>query len=144
MKKKIYLPKSIEELRKMSKDKQRELWGRYYRSEYKKQVRSLWYEIRCENRKERIKKKYMDRIRRYIEIGVERVIKKRYRIEEGTEIVKIYKGKEYKVIVGRNYDFLYKGKVYKSLSGIGKEITGQRVSGIDFFGINNKRVIKVK
>ena len=79
-----------------------------------------------------------------MEIGVERVIKKRYRIEEGTEIVKIYKGKEYKVIVGRNNDFLYNGKVYKSLSAIGKEITGQRVSGIDFFGINNKRVIKVK
>ena len=73
MKKKIYLPKSIEELRKMSKDRQKELWGRYYGSEYKKQIRSLWYEIRCENRKERIKKKYMDRIKRYMEIGVSNV-----------------------------------------------------------------------
>lgn len=42
MRKKIYLPKSAEELKKLNHQKQAELWARYHNSPYERQFRALW------------------------------------------------------------------------------------------------------
>lgn len=45
MRKKIYLPRSAEELKKLSHQKQAELWARYHNSPYERQFRTLWYDF---------------------------------------------------------------------------------------------------
>lgn len=40
MRKKIYLPRSAEELKKLSHQKQTELWARYHDSSYERQFRA--------------------------------------------------------------------------------------------------------
>ena len=70
------------------------------------------------------------------------VYKTKYNLHVGTEIIKTFRNRQYKVLVADANDFIYDGKHYKSLSAVAKEICGIKVSGYDFFGLNNKRVLK--
>lgn len=145
MKKKIYLPKSTEELKKLSRQKQAELWARYCDSPYVRQFRALWYYIACENANLKIERKFLTKLEKYAENPDEcmlRVYKTKYNLHPGTEIIKTFRGKEYKVLVAEHDDFIYEGRHYKSLSAIAKEICGIKVSGYDFFGLNNKQARK--
>ena len=53
----------------------------------------------------------------------------------GTELTRTYKGYEYYVKVLPN-GFDYAGEIYRSLSAVAIAITGTKMSGFKFFGIN--------
>ena len=145
MKKKIYLPKSAEELKKLGRKKQAELWARYCDNPYKKQLRALWYYIACENANLKIERKFLTKLEKYAENPEDcmlRVYKTKYNLHVGTEINKTFRNQQYQVLVADVNDFIYEGKHYKSLSAVAKEICGIKVSGYDFFGLNNKSVLK--
>ena len=61
MKKKIYLPKSLKELKSLKNDEIRELWTRYFSAPLvmscPRTLRTLWYKIQCENHNLRIQSK---------------------------------------------------------------------------------------
>lgn len=62
MRKKIYLPRSAEELKKLNHQKQAELWARYHNSPYERQFRALWYYIACENANLKIERKHLTKL----------------------------------------------------------------------------------
>ena len=145
MKRKIHLPKNIEELKKLSQKKQAELWERYVNSPYNHQLRALWYYIACENANLKIERKHLIKLEKYAENPDEcmiKVYKTKYNLHPGTEITKTFRNHQYKVIINEVNDFIFEGKHYKTLSAVAKEICGIKVSGYDFFGLNNKRALK--
>ncbi len=145
MKKKIHLPQSAEGLKKLSHQKQAELWARYHNSPYERQFRALWYYIACENANLKIERKHLTKLEKYAENPDEcmvKVYKTKYNLHPSTEIIKTYHGRQYKVTIAETDDFIYNGQHYKTLSAIAKEICGIKVSGYDFFGLNNKRALK--
>ena len=145
MKKKIYLPKSAEELKKLGRKKQAELWARYCDSPYERQFRALWYYIACENANLKIERKFLTKLEKYAENPegcMLHVYKTKYNLYTGTEIIKTFRNRQYKVLVADANDFIYDGKHYKSLSAVAKEICGIKVSGYNFFGLNNKSALK--
>ena len=145
MRKKIYLPRSAEELKKLSHQKQTELWARYHNSPYERKFRALWYYIACENANLKIERKHLTKLEKYAENPDEcmiKVYKTKYNLHPDTEIIKTYLGRQYKVTIAEANDFIYNGQHYKTLSAIAKEICGIKVSGYDFFGLNNKRALK--
>ena len=52
----------------------------------------------------------------------------------GTELIKRFKGNVYRLRVLKD-GFEFDGQVYKSLSAIALEITGRKISGKEFFGV---------
>ena len=145
MKKKIYLPKSAEELKKLDRKKQAELWARYCDSPYERQFRALWYYIACENANLKIERKFLTKLEKYAEnpeACMLHVYKTKYNLHVGTEIIKTFRNRQYKVLVADANDFIFEGNHYKTLSAVAKEICGIKVSGYDFLGLNNKRALK--
>jgi len=145
MRKKIYLPRSAEELKKLNHQKQAELWARYHNSPYERQFRALWYYIACENANLKIEHKHLIKLEKYAENPDEcmiKVYKTKYNLHPGTEITKTFRNHQYKVIINEANDFIFEGNHYKTLSAVAKEICGIKVSGYDFFGLNNKRALK--
>ena len=145
MRKKIYLPRNAEELKKLSHQRQAELWARYHNSPYERQFRALKYYIACENANLKIERKHLIKLEKYAENPDEcmiKVYKTKYNIHPGTEITKTFRNHQYKVIISEANDFIFEGKHYKTLSAVAKEICGIKVSGYDFFGLNNKRALK--
>lgn len=147
MKKKIYLPRSLIELKNLNHKKQSELWKRYCLGNYQRQLRALWYYIACENSNLKIERKHTTKLKKYSENPDEcmfRVYKNKYNLQSGVEITKIFKGSKHKIVVSSVNDFVYENRHYKTLSAIAKEICGIKVSGYDFFGLNNKNTLKGK
>ena len=60
----------------------------------------------------------------------------------GSQIIKTYRGKKYIVNIIAEDKFEYDGEIYKTLSAAAKAICNKKVSGYDFFGLNNKEVNK--
>lgn len=140
---KSHLPEIIEDLKKLSKDKKSKLWERYVKTPYKNQLRALWYYISCDKQNLKIERKHLTKLQKYSENPedcIVSVVKNKYNLHTGAEIIKTFRGIEFKVVVVGNNDFLFNGKHYKSLSAVAKEICGIKVSGLDFFGLNNKGV----
>lgn len=138
---KVYLPKTMDELKRMNHDAQSSIWMRYSPHTYKRQIRALWYYIACENMNLKIETRHMQKIRKYIKNPDDcmiRAYKNKYNLTPGTELVRTFRNIEHKVLVADNGDFLYGGKTYKTLSAVAKEICGIKVSGPDFFGFDNK------
>ena len=105
----------------------------------------MWYYIACENANLKIERRFLTKLEKYAENPEEcmlHVYKTKYNLHVGTEIIKTFRNRQYKVLVADANDFIYDGKHYKSLSAVAKEICGIKVSGYDFFGLNNKRVLK--
>ncbi|GHS91923.1 hypothetical protein AGMMS49949_03140 [Alphaproteobacteria bacterium] len=63
---------------------------------------------------------------------------KQYFPKPGTTRSRYYKGKEH-IVNETRQGFEYDGKLYKSYSAIASEITGQRRSGLIFFGLHGTR-----
>ena len=87
MRKKIYLPKSAEELKKLNHQKQAELWARYHNSPYERQFRALWYYNACEIANLKIELKHLTKLEIYAEIPDEcmvKVYKTKYNLHPGT------------------------------------------------------------
>lgn len=90
MRKKIYLPRSAEELKKLSHQRQADLWARYHNSPYERQFRALWYYIACENANLKIERKHLTKLEKYSENPDEcmvKVYKTKYNLHPGTEIM---------------------------------------------------------
>ncbi|NCB49445.1 MAG: DUF2924 domain-containing protein [Alphaproteobacteria bacterium] len=149
MKDKIYLPKSYEELIALSIEELTPLWKRYFNISVKKlksaMYRPLWYKIQCDNMNLKLDSKHITKLNRYSSDPnkyVENSYKIKYHIKLGSHIIKTYKGKTYNVIVKDKNIFEYNGEIYKTLSAVAKVICHKKVSGYDFFGLNNKGVNK--
>lgn len=146
MRKKIELPKTLQELEAIGKDDIKELWFRYFKSvpaiAKQSMIRMLWYKIQCENLNLHIEQKNITRLNRYStdpEKYIEKSHKAKYHLRNGMEIIKTYKGRQYKVLVKSKKEFIYDGKPYKTLSAVALTICCKKVSGYDFFGLNNSR-----
>ncbi|MCD4783774.1 MAG: DUF2924 domain-containing protein [Candidatus Eremiobacteraeota bacterium] len=149
MKKKIYLPKTLKELQSLDNDRLKELWMRYFNAppimDCPKTIRTLWYKIQCENHNLRIKQKNITRLNRYSTNPnkyIEKSYKTKYHLRSGMEIVKTYQGRQYRILVRSPGEFVYDNQSYKSLSAVARAICNKKVSGYDFFGINNKHYEK--
>ena len=136
------IPSSLKELKQLSYSQIEEL-NKYYKikgtTNYTtiNNYRSLWYKIKCEKYNEKIKIKHKNRLDRYATdpeyyISISR--SEKYSIKTGTQIEKIYNGRQYIVMVLGNNKYLYNKKEYKSISSIAKEICGHNISGYKFFG----------
>ncbi len=105
----------------------------------------MWYYIACENANLKIERKHLIKLEKYAENPDEcmiKVYKTKYNLHPGTEITKTFRNHQYKVIINEANDFIFEGNHYKTLSAVAKEICGIKVSGYDFFGLNNKRALK--
>ena len=149
VKTKIYLPKKFEEMKKYPPEKLHELWSRYFDTPPKKvktaMFRPLWYRVQCENMGLKMDMKYITKLNRYAkdpENAIEKSYKTKYQIKNGSNIVKTYKNKVYSVKVKDQNNFEYNGQEYKTLSAVAKAICHKKVSGYDFFGLNNKHTNK--
>ena len=132
----------MNELQRMSPDKLRELWRRYFQNDARPQLRPLWYKIQCERTRQKIIKKHITRLKRYStdpELCAGRIHSTKYHIKPGTQLIKKYLGQEYIIDTLAHDAFRYNGATYKSLSAVAMVITGHKVSGYDFFGFYNKR-----
>lgn len=141
------LPESKSELDKMTFEQKSLLWARYSPYPYRRQVRALWYYIQCERAHTAIAAKHITMFRKYMNSPDEcliRVYKSKYHLNPGTTITKTFRGLEFQVTVGDQGEFIYNNKTYRTLSAVAKEICGAKVSGNDFFGLNNKRLNNAK
>lgn len=145
MKKKIYLPKSLKELKSLDEAQIGELWMRYFPEpplmSCPRTLRALWYKIQCENHNLRIDQKHITRLNRYSTAPdkyIEKSYKAKYHLRSGLEILKKFKGREYRILVRSRREFVYDNQTYRTLSAVAKAIFNKKVSGYDFFGLNNK------
>lgn len=145
MNSKIKLPDSFEELKNLSDKYLAGLWSRYFTVDIhqhrKSMYRPLWHKISCEVEGLRVKQKHITRLNKYAtdpEKYIERSQKIKYNIKEGVELNKVYRSRTHKVKVLSHNKFLYDGEIYKSISSVAKKICGIKVSGYNFFGLDNK------
>ena len=144
--KKKDLPKTIEDLQNLNWNVFLELWNKYLglpaRKNKKLMLRPLWYKIQCINLKQKVLEKNITKLNRYgKEIETFDTKRKRvlYVLKPGTQIIKTYKEETFQVSVMSKNKFLFDDKFYSSLSAVAKIICGIKVSGPDFFGLNNKQ-----
>lgn len=156
MRAKIDPPKSMKELKALDYEKIKDLWRRYFkdppledtsslpdtplRPDYRT-LRTLWYKIQCETYNLHLEQKNITKLNRYStdpEKFLEQSCKTRYQLKSGMEIVKTYKGQLYKVYVKSPKEFIYNDQSFKTLSAVALVICKNKVSGYDFFGLNNK------
>jgi hypothetical protein len=144
-KNKIYLPKSYEELIGISAQELTTLWNRYFDIPAKRiksaMYRPLYYKLQYENMKLKLDMKHITKLNRYSsdpDKYIESSCKTKYHIKIGSHIIKTYKGKTYNVTVKDKNTFEYDGEGYETLSAVAKAICHKKVSGYDFFGLNNK------
>jgi hypothetical protein len=135
----------MQELQSMGNVKIMELWLRYFKAQpiivVQKMIRNLWYKIQCESHNLQIEQKNITRLNRYStdpDKYVENSYKTKYHIKNGMEITKTFKGQEYKVYVKSSKEFIYNDQTFKTLSAVALAICKKKVSGYDFFGLNNK------
>jgi hypothetical protein len=136
------LPESVAALKALPSEKLSELWSRYFQSD-RPQIKPLWWKIQCELSGQNLEQKNITKLNAYSENPdecVERSNKTKYHIKPGTQLLKKFKGKEYLVTVSAPDQFVYDGATYKTLSAIAAVICGHKVSGYDFFGLNNKTI----
>ena len=136
------LPKTVDELKTLSFDERARLWAKYSQHPFKRQIRSLWYYIQCDRLNLRIEPKNLAKIRRYKDNSEEclnHIHKTKYNFVPGTVLTRYFKGIKHQVLVNDDGSFTYNDAKYKSLSAIATKITGTKVSGIFFFGLNKEQ-----
>ena len=67
------------------------------------------------------------------------VYQHRYNLTPGTTITRTFRGIDNKILVQEDKTFLYNDKIFPTLSAVAKEITGIKISGPDFFGLNKRK-----
>jgi hypothetical protein len=119
-------------------------WGMFFLSPCRAKssiLRPLWYKIQCELFGVKLEEKYITRLNKYAKQpkeSVQKSVKNKYELKIGTELIRIYMGVEHKVKVLEGNRFEYKEIIYPTLSSVAKVICGNKVSGPDFFNLNNK------
>lgn len=139
------IPETYAELRAIPKEQKPLLWLQITHNPTtlspKNLVRSLWYRIQCTRYKRHLAQKYVTRLNKYARAPEEHLKSARkikYELKPGTLIRKTYKGQLFTLRVIADSRFEYNGKTYPSLSAAAYAMIGMKVSGTDFFGLNNK------
>lgn len=143
----IQLPATKDELEQMDVSQKSALWARYSPHPFRRQVRALWYYIQCERLNLKLNQKYITIFRKYMNKPDEcltKAYKNKYHLNPGATITKTFRGLKFTVLVGDDGEFIYNNKTYKSLSAVAREICGKKVSGNNFFGLDNKRIHNAK
>ena len=141
MRKKCYLPKSLEELKSISDEKLQFYWEEFYTYSLrgrKAKIRPLWYAIQCELGRCKLAEKYRMRLNKYAtnpEKYIQRAVKQKYSLAIGTVLTRHYKGQTYQVIVKGEKSYEWGGKIYSNLTEIASEIIRGKTSGPKFFGL---------
>ena len=139
------MPTTFNKLKQKSYAELKQIWEYYFKSPVSAPAtnlhRPLWYKIQCERNKVKLEQKHITKLNSYAanpDACVEKAHKNKYQFKSGTQNIKKYKGKEYIVHIDTPNQFSYNGQQYKSLSAVALAICGNKVSGYDFFGLNNK------
>ena len=136
---KIELPMTLDALRAMPFADRVKLWAKYSPHPFKLQMRALWYYVQCDHLKLRIEPKFLNKIKKYKDNPAEcatRAYQNRYFIHPGTVITRTFRGIEHCVTANDDGTFYYNDKTYRTLSGIAREISGIKISGPKFFGLD--------
>ena len=107
----------------------------------KEELQALWYAISYEQEGITIEQRHSTRLRKYArhpDMYIAKAYTHKYHLKAGSLIEKRYKGKTYRIMVCHDGQYKYNDKIYKTLSAVAKAICGKKVSGNDFFGLNNK------
>ena len=134
------LPKSLDAIKRMSAEDLQELWGCYFFGGIPL-AKPLWYKIMCEEAGIIVEQKHITRLNVYAkdpDVCIAKAYKHKYHLKPGSQIEKSFKGKQHLVLVCADGRFRYNAKYYKTLSAVALDICGHKVSGNDFFGLNNK------
>lgn len=134
------IPRSLEAIKRMSADELQELWDCYFASGIPL-AKPLWYKIMCKQSDVAVEQRHITRLNAYAKNPDECIAKsykQKYNLKPGSQIEKTFKGKQYLVMICPDGRFRYNGKYYKTLSAVAIDICGHKVSGNDFFGLNNK------
>lgn len=105
--------------------------------------RLIWYKIQACNCSAKIKQRHITKLNRYAENpdeSIEKSYKTNYVMRSGGVIIKTYKGATHHVKIIDQNQFEYSCKTFGTISAVAREICGKKVSGYDFFGLNNKGV----
>ena len=148
MRKKCYLPKSLEELKSLSDEKLQFYWEEFYTYPLrgmKAKLRPLWYAIQCELWRCQLAEKYRMRLNKYAtnpEKYIQRAVKQKYSLAIGTILTRHYKGQTYQVTVKGENSYEWDRRIYPTLTGIANEIIRGRTSGPKFFGLKEGKNAK--
>lgn len=136
---KTELPTTLDALRAMPFADRAALWAKYSPHPFKRQMRVLWYYVQCDRQKLRIEPKCLAKIKKYKDNPAECATcayQNRYFIRPGAVITRTFRGIEHRVTANDDGTFCYNGKPYRTLSGIAREISGIKISGPKFFGLD--------
>lgn len=141
------LPKSFENLKKLDIQKIQTIWEKLFNENMPNfatiPYRLIWYKIQVSQTHESIEQRHLLRLQRYSknpEEYVDKANKTKYTLKPGSLIIKTYKDKKHTVKIISNNQFQYNDQIFRTLSAVAMKICGKKVSGYDFFGLDNKRV----
>lgn len=141
------LPKSFENLKKLDVQKIQKIWAQLFNENMPNfatiPYRLIWYKIQVSQTHESIEQRHLLRLQRYSknpEEYVDKANKTKYTLKPGSLIIKTYKDKKHTVKIISNNQFQYNDQIFRTLSAVAMKICGKKVSGYDFFGLDNKRV----
>ena len=129
------LPKTFEELKALSQDDRARLWARYSPRPFNGQLRALWYYMQCKTSHIHLETKYLNKLKKYKADPAECASV----VYQHRTITRTFRGIDHKILVQEDKTFLYNDKIFPTLSAVAKEITGIKISGPDFFGLNKRK-----
>ena len=136
------LPKTMDVLKALPYSERAKLWARYSPHPFNGQLRALWYYMQCKTSHIHMETKYLNKLKKYKADPAECAsvaYQHRYSLSPGTNITRTFRGIDHKILVQDDKTFLYNGKIFTTLSAVAKEITGIKISGPDFFGLNKRK-----
>ena len=136
------LPKTMDVLKALPYSERAKLWARYSPHPFNGQLRALWYYMQCKTSHIHLETKYLNKLKKYKADPAEcanLVYQHRYSLTPGTTITRTFRGIDHKILVQEDKTFLYNDKIFPTLSAVAKEITGIKISGPDFFGLNKRK-----
>ena len=136
------LPKTMDVLKALPYSERAKLWARHSPHPFNGQLRALWYYLQCKSSHIHLETKYLNKLKKYKANPAECasvVYQHRYNLSPGTTITRTFRGIDHKILVQEDKTFLYNDKIFTTLSAVAKEITGIKISGPDFFGLNKRK-----
>ena len=141
------LPSSYNELKKLDKPQIAKIWAQLFGSEmpnfFTVPYRLIWHKIQARDCSAKIEQRHITRLNRYAEHpdeSIDKSYKTNYVMRPGGVIVKTYKGNRHTVKIIDQNQFEYNCQTFGTLSAAAMAVCGKKVSGFDFFGMNNKGV----
>lgn len=141
------LPESFEDLKKLDIQEIQKIWQKLFNENMPHFVtipyRLIWCKIQTTKTNESIEQRHLTRLQRYSENPEEhadKANKTKYTLKPGSLIIKTYKDKKHTVKIISSNQFEYNEEIFRTLSAVAMKISGKKLSGYDFFGLDNKRI----